>query len=436
MNKILRGAAVLLACVVLCIASNFLAFAIDTPDMRQNAWQGCLMLGEQQSQPQTVGGFLSGQLDNYTAVLILKTAGYIGGESLPEKAVGGYRVDMPAMDGQSSWDAYCNYEFGELAPAGSLISYSRYWHGYTLPLRALLCVLDMANIQMILYFVQLALMIAVLYLMNRRGLCALIPGFFLSYFLMMPFSASICLQYMPVSMLMLIACALILGADERIERAVTLPVFFAALGLFTNYFDLLTFPLVSLGFPLILLLALRMRRGECCCSLFGLTALCGVSWALGYGLMWALKWVLTACVFGPGVLGNIFVQIGLRTSDNAGSISRFTVLMENLNIFLAKKSYLLLIGLCGLCTLAPAARVIAQKRSLTLDMRAAMLLLPGLAACLWLLVTANHAHDHTYFTYRNTTVMIFSVFAFIAFVLAPKQGDCACRAALREDHRR
>ena len=409
--------------MLLCVASNFLAFVVDTPAMRQNAWQGCLMLGEQQSQPQTVGGFKSSQLDNFTAVLILKTAAYTGEESLFEKAMGGYRVDMPPTDGQSEWDAYCNYEFGGNAPAGSRITYSRYWHGYTLPLRLLLCVLDTANLQMLLYFAQLALMIAVLHLMNRRGLDRLIPGFFLAYFLMMPFSMSVCVQYVPVSMLTLIACVMILAADERIERAVTLPVFFAVLGLLTNYFDLLTFPMVALGFPLILLLALGMRRGDNGFALFRLTALCGFSWALGYGGMWALKWLLTACVFGPGALGNIFTQIGLRASDNAGSISRLAVLMDNLNIVLAKKSYLLLIGLCGLVTLLPIAKSFIQKRSLHLDLRALNLLLPALAACLWLLVMANHSYDHTYFTYRNTAVMVFAGFAFLACL--PKRGDRA-----------
>ena len=77
-SRVVRGFALLLACVVLCLGANFLAFTIDTPDMRRNAWQGCLMLGEQGSTPQTIGGFKSSQLDNFTAVLILKTAAYTG----------------------------------------------------------------------------------------------------------------------------------------------------------------------------------------------------------------------------------------------------------------------------------------------------------------------------------------------------------------------
>ena len=424
-RRVLRGISLLLACLVLCVAANFLAFFIDTPDMRQNAWQGCRMLGEQLGSPQTVGGFLSSQLDNFTSVLILKTAAYTGEESLLAKAFGGFRVDMNAADGLSEWEAFCQYAAGPQSPTGGGMGYSRYWHGYTLPLRLMLCVLDVANLQMFLYFAQLALMALVLMQMKSRGLVRLIPGFFLAYFLLMPFTASICLQYMPVSMLMLTACALMLKWDEAIASSVTLPAFFAALGLLTNYFDLLTFPLVSLGFPLILLLALRLDRGESGKSLFFLTALCGCAWALGYGGMWALKWVINGLVYGWSMFFAVFEQIGLRASSNGGEISRFAVLMENLNVILAKKSYLLLIGICGLATLAPAAKAFLRERRVRLDIRALNLLLPAAAVCLWYLVMANHSYDHTYFTYRGAAVMVFAGYAFIACVLCPKRGERA-----------
>ena len=418
-HRVIRGMTLLLAAVIVCIACNILAFTIDTPQLRRNAWQGSLMLAQEGGTPQTVGGFRSSQLDNFTAVLILKTAAYTGEESLIDKAFSGYRVDMKPGEGQSEWDAFCSYASGPESPTGGGMGYARYWHGYTLPLRLMLCVLDLANLQMVLYFAQLALLCLVLFMMKSRGIGALIPGFFLSYFLLMPFSMSVCLQYVPVSLLMLAACALVLKWDEAIERAITLPAFFAALGLFTNYFDLLTFPLVALGFPLILLLALRLRRGDTMGQIFWLTAFCGCAFALGYGGMWALKWVVNGVVFGMDAFFAVFDQIGLRASSNGGEISRVGVMLDNLNIILAKKSYLLLIGLCGLAALVPVIRARRAK----LDIRALNLLLPAAAVMLWYLVMANHSFDHTYFTYRNAAVMVFSGFACIACLL--KRGECA-----------
>ncbi|MBR5301508.1 MAG: hypothetical protein IKU38_01565 [Clostridia bacterium] len=424
-SRVLGSICLLLACIVLCIGANFLAFTIDTPDMRQNAWQGCLMLGDQLGTPQTVGGFLSSQMDNYTSILILKTAAYTGEESLLAKALGGLRVEMGQQPGQSGWEAFCAYGDGSESMTGAGFGYPRYWHGYTLPLRLALCVLDAANLQMFVYFVELALLCLILFLMKARGLSRLMPGFFLCVFLLMPFSMSICLQYMPVSLLMLVSCALILAFDDALEKLAPLAVWFAMLGIATNYLDLLTFPLVSMGFPLILLLAVRMDRGDSSKSLFFLTACCGCAWALGYGGMWALKWALNGMAFGWESVFTVFTQIGLRASSNGGELSRIGVLMENLNVILAKKSYLLLIGLCGLATLLPAARAVKEKRGLRIDLRALNLLLPAAAVCLWYIVMANHSHDHTYFTFRNTLVIAFSGFAFLACALSAKRGEGA-----------
>lgn len=415
-KKILRALCVVLITVLLCVACNFAAFFIDTQEMRTNAWQGCLMLGEQQGIPQMVGGFSSAQLDNFTSVLILKTAGYVGEESLVRKALGGYRVDAPAGPGQSEWDAFCNYEFGWNSPSGGL-SYSRYWHGYTLPLRLLLCVMNVANIQMLLYFAQLALFVWVLFLMGRRGIGRLIPGFFLAYFLLMPFASSICLQYIPVTMLMLLACAAVLMWDRQIESAIGMPCFFILLGILTNYFDILTFPLVALGFPITVLLALRLKTDDSFARLFYLTAFCGVGWALGYAGMWVFKWLLVDMISEYSTIYGLMTQMFLRTSDNGGDLSRLSVVMRNLDVILSKSSYLLVTGVVGLITL-----VSTVKNKARFDARALMLLIVAAVPFVWYLVMSNHSFDHTYYTYRNVTMSVVAGFAFLACCMR-KSGD-------------
>lgn len=415
-KKILRALCVVLITVLLCVACNFAAFFIDTQEMRTNAWQGCLMLGEQQGIPQMVGGFSSAQLDNFTSVLILKTAGYVGEESLVRKALGGYRVDAPAGPGQSEWDAFCNYEFGWNSPSGGL-SYSRYWHGYTLPLRLLLCVMNVANIQMLLYFAQMALFVWVLFLMSRRGIGRLIPGFFLAYFLLMPFASSICLQYIPVTMLMLLACAAVLMWDRQIESAIGMPCFFVLLGILTNYFDILTFPLVALGFPITVLLALRLKTDDSFARLFYLTAFCGVGWALGYAGMWVFKWLLVDMISEYSTIYGLMTQMFLRTSDNGGDLSRLSVVMRNLDVILSKSSYLLVTGAVGLITL-----VSTVKNKARFDARALMLLIVAAVPFVWYLVMSNHSFDHTYYTYRNVTMSVVAGFAFLACCMR-KSGD-------------
>lgn len=424
-RKILRAAAMLASLVLLLIACNAAAPLIDTPAMRENAAQGAAMLCEQYAVPKMVGGFKSAQLDNLTSVLILKTAAYTGPETWLQKTFGGMRFNIPSSENatsQASWEAFCAYGDGSESPTGGL-SYSRYWHGYTLPLRLLLCVLNLANIQMLLYFVQLALFMLTVMLMTRRGLSAVIPAFFTAYFLMVPFVLGTCLQYMTVSLPMLLACVVLLAFDQQIDSAVGLPAFFAAVGIVTNFLDLLTFPLVTLGFPLVLLLCLRLKAGDSLILLLKTFFFCCMGWGLGFGGMWALKWLIVAVCFGWGYMGGVFSQVSLRVStrSNGASFSRFAALRMNLDVILSKASYLLILGLTGLASIAPAAHSLMLKKRIRLNMRALILLLPLAVSLAWFIVMANHSVDHTYYTYRNLTSGVFAGFACIGCLIRAEE---------------
>ena len=413
-NRAFRAAALLVCAVLLCCACNAAAFLIDTPAMRENAAQGVSMLGGQESSPQLIGGFKSAQLDNYTAILMVKTAAYTGYHTLAEKAFGGYCTEVHPQPGQSVWDAFSTYTPGVPDMNGDVL-YTRYWHGYTLPLRLLLCVMNLSNIQMTLYYVQLALMAVCLMLMARRKLGRLIPGFFTAYFLLCPMALGVCLQYATASVPMLAACCLLLLADETIDRLIGMPAFFALVGLVTNYLDLLTFPLVTLGFPLVLLLALRLRAGDSFSRLFSAAFFCCAGWGVGVAGMWVCKWLLSALVFGWGQLGSIVSQIFLRVSTESGgeSFSRIAVLRNNLNVVTGKAAYLLLLGLTGLAVLAPAGIQLIRTHRLHIDVRALILLMPLLVSLLWYIVMANHSLDHTYYTYRGLSVAVLSGYALL-----------------------
>ena len=117
-----RAALALLLTALLCIAMNCAAFWIDTDRLRENAAQGTALLGEEGGTPQLIGGFKSSQPDNYTAIMILKTAAYTGPETLLQKALGGYRMDRAAAEGESAWYAYARYVPGD----GGGYPYMRY----------------------------------------------------------------------------------------------------------------------------------------------------------------------------------------------------------------------------------------------------------------------------------------------------------------------
>ena len=187
---------------------------------------------------------------------------------------------------------------------------------------------------MLLLFAQTALLLWTVLLMVRRGLQQLIPAFAVSWFFMSPPALGLCLQYAPVSLIALLACSLLLALKPALSRSVGLPVFFALIGLFVNYFDLLTFPVVSLSFPLILLIALETKTTISFGGLMREALLCCVGWALGYACMWMLKWGLNFLVLGQDGIAAVGDQISLRLSAGGESHSRPDILLRNIRICL------------------------------------------------------------------------------------------------------
>lgn len=385
--KPVRGALALLLAVSLCLAMSLTAFLIDTPAMREHAEQAVDLLGYESASPEIVGGFASSRLDNYTAVLILKTAAYIGDDPLLRMAFSGLRTDLPPQEDQTDWEAYATYS--DAVPSPNNVPYSRYWHGYTFALRLLLCLFTFTNLQMLLLFAQTALLLWTVLLMVRRGLQQLIPAFAVSWFFMSPPALGLCLQYAPVSLIALI-------------------------GLFVNYFDLLTFPVVSLSFPLILLIALEMKTTISFGGLMREALLCCVGWALGYACMWMLKWGLNFLVLGQDGIAAVGDQISLRLSAGGESHSRLDILLRSIRIVTDKTAYRVIL----LAVLALLLSLFIRRRPRRFDGRALLLLLPLLAPVLWTLALSNHASDHTYFTYRNLCGAFFALFALPA-LLAP-----------------
>jgi len=426
-QKAIRTFLALLLTVLLCIAMNAAAFLIDTPAMRENAAKSLTTIMYEGATPELAGGYQSARLDNFTAALIIKTAAYTGDHPLLYKALGGYRAEASIEDGDG-WAAFCTYLPGSEDPTGGL-SYSRYWHGYTLPIRLLLCIMNASGIQMLFYYLETALAMLVFALAYRR--CpAILPGFVTAFFLLMPAVSGLCLQYVPVTTIALCGCLALLLGDSWLDRTFGMPAFFALLGLLTNYFDLLTFPLVALGFPLAVRMSLRLGdRHTTGKALFAELFLCGVCFGIGYAGMWALKWLLTGLCFGMERLFGIFSQAALRVSSESSgqSYSRIEAIVRNLGVLTDKPAYLLIM-LAALFASAcvPLARIARAWRSSTkirIDLRALLFLLLFLVPPAWYVVMANHSIDHTYFTYRNITVSYLALCALLAHSAAPGSGE-------------
>ena len=116
-------------------------------------------------------GFKLFQMDNYTDTLMLMEAA-TADETDPLTAMmtnTAYNVDNFETLGEDLARYLEARAAGENAPADlEPFSYARYWHGYMIWLRPLLCLMPYSGVRVVQYLVLFALFAAVLVLLRRR----------------------------------------------------------------------------------------------------------------------------------------------------------------------------------------------------------------------------------------------------------------------------
>ena len=209
--------------------------------------------------------------------------------------------------------------------------YARYWHGYLIYVKPLLCLFSFGMIRKVGVVLQALLLVCILWRLVkvRRPLVAL--GFWLGYVTVSVKAIGYCLQYWPATFGMLFtSLAIVLMWERKAVSLSRLSLLFTITGAAINYFDFLTYPLVTLVVPLLLLFALEgssdPRRAL---SVF---VVCALSWALAYALMWILKWLLATVLTGQNVFADAAAQAKYRSlaSDSGEDVSYFQSLQRSL----------------------------------------------------------------------------------------------------------
>jgi len=316
------------------------------------------------------------------------------------RAAEGYRY---VVDG-NAFAALIEYGKGDAAQMGTS-AIARYWHGYLVFLKPLLCLMSYLDIRMLLAIVQGGMLAAVIAGMCKRGLSRYLPAFLLSMLCITPWTTAFSMQFSTVLVTMLAAMnALLYLPEKRFERH-GLWLFFLLVGMLTSYIDYLTYPLASFGMPFVLcvlLWPLGSAKDE-----WKRFILCGVCWAVGYLGMWAGKWVIAA-IFGneKWFWANLFAKIGERSSDATADtvLSYATVLKTVIGVFF-KRAYALIGAAAAIAWLTAFIR---NRKHLHAPASATALAASSLLPFAWYFCTQNHSYIHAFYTSRNLAVTVFA----------------------------
>ncbi len=291
-----------------------------------------------------------------------------------------------------------------------LKEYSKYWHGYLVYLKPLLMCMSWKHVETFLAVFQILLLLAAAAVSCYRRKAYLGLGILVTFLFMKPLRIWFSLTLSDCWSITLAAVIVLMLFYDKIERKNWREEVFLLIGILTAYIDFLTYPIVTLGVPLCVWLALSGETAwkkqlsktfwNCAC------------WAAGYLGMWGMKWVIAEITCQTGTLRNAAWSIIYRTSPLDGYASVFSGVSRTFGAVLQQyDSVMYGIGFGILAAAALVSGVWCLIKARSADWGISMVCL-GAAALFpmgWLILTQNHTAIHCEFTFRIVGVTVMAL---------------------------
>lgn len=382
-----------------------LVYAIPVSPMKEHIYQSLPMLEAEFDSSELVEGYPASLTGSFTDCLMLEHAVYRSKQhTLLEQVLYMYRKESSAGTGWAP--GYSLADYLKNIPQPLEAEYARYWHGYLVFLKPLVFLTTFNSIRIMASALQLILAGLIIISCCRRKEEFLGTAFLLSipflYFFGLYSSLSLSICFYAMAVLVLVQ----LRWHEKIQRHGWYGLFFLTAGMITSYFDFLTYPLVTLGFPLCVYFYLdknpSKHRIRC---LIGYSA----EWSGGYLGFWALKWVLTDILTKGSTIKDGLHTILSRTKTAAdGSIITgfFSVLRQNTGAYLNWGFCLLSLGIFIWLI------IIIQERKKEINTgtlrQGCILFAVALYPFIWFFFTQNHSGQHWVYTCKILAVTVFA----------------------------
>lgn len=311
----------------------------------------------------------------------------------------------------------------------SINQYPRYWHGYQVILRPLTVVFQVQELRYLgmLLFYLLFFRSAWLVAKKTKPVCAMLYVLTIASGYLV--AVTTCFQYL-TSFYVLFAALIFLLSGKGTVRPANLLLYFFVVGMVENFFDFLTYPVITLGIPLILLLWMKAREEQADFrDNFIFMIRSSLSWGFGYALTWIAKWGITVVVLGVRYFWRTMsvVQYRLQGSEEE-PLDRIGTIQRNLKAWMNVQDG-------GVISWSKVVVVIMMVTLLLVlwkklkDWRTILAYVPILLVAvypyIWYLVMSNHSQIHYWYTYRAQLVTLFGILMFIACVLRENTGESA-----------
>lgn len=302
----------------------------------------------------------------------------------------------------------------------SKVSYGRYWQGYLVFLRPLLIVFDYSQIRILYYFI-FALLIGVISYLSFKKNKIVFFSFLSTLVIFNVFIIPLSLQFSTVFIIAFVAIIVILLNPDKYSKEISyLPLFFI-IGGCTSFFDFLTAPLITLGLPLLFLVESDKKQWK---EKILMVVKISIVWGIGYGLIWASKWLLGSIFTDVNILNDAMNSSAKRTSnDYRGmemTISNILKFIWQNIVLRGLQVYIYILAIVGVALIFVYTRLVKSKEVLLNNV---YLLLIALMVPLWFLVLRNHSIQHGWFTWRAASISVFALILFIINTISLTQNN-------------
>ena len=331
-----RSVTYVLFCLICAIATGtillILVYSLPISTIRKNV-NDSIYIYEQEGDYYNWAPWRDGSmLDNFTDAFMINIAAFSGTGSTAIDAMKNYWVCYPELEAQVSGRVphLLRTLKSDTYDLGTFEEYSRYWHGYLIWLKPMLCITEFANIRILNMYIQLALLILIMIeLYKISGYKTVVP-FFLSMLIINPVSTVLCMQYSCMYYITLISVFILLKWKLYVSHNQW--KLFLWIGIATAFFDLLTYPIVAPCTSLLLLVVLNLEPVLMQIRKIFLNTF---AWLIGYAGMWGGKWVVCYLITGEtagGVKRVIYRLMGDPTQEAPNiKMNFFHVLKLNFN---------------------------------------------------------------------------------------------------------
>ncbi len=389
-------------CAITGVAALAATYFIPQDWMRENVWASSIALHKEGLGSYIWQDIEETMLDIYTDGLIINVS-YTETKDGVRDILLGTHVEV---DGKNPMESL--YEVAVLANDNYTVkNYGRYWHGYQVLMRPLLCFFNYSDVRQINMILQLTLVFGFVGVLAGMKENVLIVPFLGMYVFLSPVSLCSSLQYSPCFYIMMLALYALLTGREKLTDTKRNYLFLLT-GVMTAYFDFLTYPFITLGVPLIFYLVLD---GNCLPekqrSSWKNLFLHTLSWGIGYAGMWSSKWVIASVFTGESIIYDAFSQIAYRSGYFTEKHSYYDTLKLNLGVC---NTRVILPAVICVTVCIVAFRIVKQVRiQWSLFPAVGTIIFVSLYPFFWYLFTKDHSCCHSYFTWRELGISVFGI---------------------------